>query len=157
MVLDPINQLLNRSWLHLKKISQVSITTDFIVKKKKFMKLFKYILMVLLVVVSFVFAQPSLADPNLTKTTDYTEVTQALDSFLQAKDAPDESEYTPEQIQQKKLNHTDFSYVVFDKVKAKIWEKRYLLSNKLLKFSFHKLVKMNSQRIATKALTIIYF
>lgn len=101
MVLDPINQVLNRSWLHLKKISQVSITADFLVKKEKFMKLFKYLLMVLLVVVSFVFAQPSLADPNLTKTTDYTEVTQALDSFLQAKDAPDESEYTPEQIQQK--------------------------------------------------------
>lgn len=62
---------------------------------------FKHLLIVLLALVSLVFAQPSLADPNLTKTTDYTEVTQALDSFLQARDTPDQSEYTPEEIQQK--------------------------------------------------------
>jgi len=62
---------------------------------------FKHLLIVLLVLVSLMFAQPTLADPNLTKTTDYTEVTQALDSLLQAKNDPEQSEYTPQEIQQK--------------------------------------------------------
>lgn len=65
------------------------------------MKLFKCIFVVLLVIVNLVFAQPTLADPNLTKTPEYTEVTQTINSLLKAKDIPDQSEYTAEQIQQK--------------------------------------------------------
>ena len=61
---------------------------------------FKHLLIVLLALVSFVFAQPTLADPNLTKTPDYLEVTQAIDSLVQAKATPDQSEYTPQEIQQ---------------------------------------------------------
>jgi hypothetical protein len=65
------------------------------------MKLFKIALTVLVLLVNLAIAQPSWADrPKLTKTPDYTEVTQLLGSFLKAKDAPDESGYTPEEIQQ---------------------------------------------------------
>lgn len=64
------------------------------------MKFIRAFLIVLIVVANLVFAQPSLADaPNFTKSPDYTEVTQALDSLLQAKDSPNQSDYTPEEIQ----------------------------------------------------------
>ncbi len=64
------------------------------------MKLFKIALVALVLLVNLVIAQPSWADPNLTKSPDYTEVTQAIDNLLKVKDTPDQSEYTPEQIQQ---------------------------------------------------------
>ncbi|MBD1900658.1 hypothetical protein NDI44_14975 [Trichocoleus sp. DQ-A3] len=66
------------------------------------MKLFKIALVALVFLVNLAIAQPSLADrPKLTLSPDYTEVTQSLDSLLKAKDAPDQSDYTPEEIQQK--------------------------------------------------------
>lgn len=64
------------------------------------MKLFKIALVALVLLVNLVIAQPSWADPNLTKSPDYTEVTQAIDKLLKVKDTPDQSEYTPEEIQQ---------------------------------------------------------
>jgi hypothetical protein len=65
------------------------------------MKLFKSLLVVLLILVNLVVARPSLADPNLTKTSDYTEVTQAITELMNASEAPDQSGYTAEEIQQK--------------------------------------------------------
>ncbi|MBW4576464.1 MAG: hypothetical protein KME08_14410 [Aphanothece sp. CMT-3BRIN-NPC111] len=66
------------------------------------MKLFKIVLVALVLLVDLVVAQPSWADrPPLTNSPDYTEVTQSLDSLLKAKDAPDGSGYTAEEIQQK--------------------------------------------------------
>ena len=66
------------------------------------MKLFKIALAALVLLVNLAIAQPSWADrPNLTKSPDYTEVTQLLGGLLQAKDAPEQADYTPEEIQQK--------------------------------------------------------
>jgi hypothetical protein len=60
------------------------------------MKLIKVALIVLALVMNLAIAQPSFADPNLTKTPAYTEVTQALDNLL---NAPDQSGLSPEKIQ----------------------------------------------------------
>lgn len=68
------------------------------------MKLLRYLFIVLFVLVNFVLAQSALADPNLTKSPDYAEVTQSLTDLLKAKNAPDneqQSGYTPEEIEQK--------------------------------------------------------
>lgn len=65
------------------------------------MKLIKVFLIALVVVANLAFAQPSLADrPKLTQSPDYTEVTQALDSLVQAQSS-NQSDYTPEEIQKK--------------------------------------------------------
>lgn len=63
------------------------------------MKLFKMALVALVLLVNLVIVQPSWANPNLTKTPDYTEVNQAIDNLLQAKDNPNQSEYAPEEIE----------------------------------------------------------
>ncbi|RCJ39149.1 hypothetical protein A6770_11940 [Nostoc minutum NIES-26] len=64
------------------------------------MKLFKSALVALILLLNLVVAQPSWADrPNLTATTDYTEVSQAIDNLLQIKNTPDQTEYTPEDIE----------------------------------------------------------
>ncbi|MBW4562850.1 MAG: hypothetical protein KME32_17210 [Mojavia pulchra JT2-VF2] len=66
------------------------------------MKLFKTLLLVFTLLVNFLIVQPSWADPpRLTQTPDYAEVKQALNELIQAKSAPAESGYTPEQIEQK--------------------------------------------------------
>jgi hypothetical protein len=66
------------------------------------MKLFKLALVAMVLLVNLVFAQPSWADRGkFMKSPDYAEVTQAIDTLLQAKDAPDESGMTSEEIQQK--------------------------------------------------------
>lgn len=66
------------------------------------MKIFKILLAALVLLVNLAIAQPSWADrPNLTNSPDYTEVTELLNSLTQAQNAPDESGYTPEEIQQK--------------------------------------------------------
>lgn len=101
---------------------------------------FKHILMVLLVIVSFVFAQPTLADPNLTKTPDYTEVTQSLDSLLQAKDAPDQSEYTPQEIQQK-IGELQFQKYILET--AEDWAQCRNETGKTLAVYAHKPKKSN--------------
>jgi hypothetical protein len=65
-------------------------------------KLFKLVLVLVVLLVNFAIAQPSWADrPKLTGTPEYTEVTEALDALFKAKDAPDDSGYSPEAIQQK--------------------------------------------------------
>lgn len=66
------------------------------------MKFLRTVLIVLVILANLVFAQPSLADrPKLTQSPDYTEVTESLDNLLKAKDAPDQSKYTPEEMQKK--------------------------------------------------------
>lgn len=96
---------------------------------------FKHLLMVLLVLVSLMFAQPTLADPNLTKTTDYTEVTQALDSLLQANDDPNQSEYTPQEIQQK-LGELQFQKYILET--AEDWAQCHNEIDKTLAIYAHK-------------------
>ncbi|QSJ18055.1 hypothetical protein JYQ62_04190 [Nostoc sp. UHCC 0702] len=65
------------------------------------MKLFKIGLVALVLMLNLVVAQPSWADrPNLITSPDYTEVAQAIDNLLQIKNTPDQTEYTPEQIEQ---------------------------------------------------------
>lgn len=66
------------------------------------MKLFKFALVAMVLLVNLLFAQPSWADRGkFMKSPDYAEVTQAIATLLQAKDAPDESGLTSEEIQQK--------------------------------------------------------
>ncbi|BAZ37075.1 hypothetical protein NIES4101_29960 [Calothrix sp. NIES-4101] len=66
------------------------------------MKFFKTTLLIFTLSINLLIAQPSWADPpRLTQTPDYAEVNQTLDELIQAKIAPEKSEYTPEQIEQK--------------------------------------------------------
>ncbi|MBD2409192.1 hypothetical protein FACHB389_33000 [Nostoc calcicola FACHB-389] len=65
------------------------------------MKLFKTALVALVLLVNLIIAQPSWADrPNLTTSPDYIEVTQGINNLLQLQKTPDQSKYTPEEIQQ---------------------------------------------------------
>ncbi|BAZ17921.1 hypothetical protein NIES4071_98020 [Calothrix sp. NIES-4071] len=62
----------------------------------------KTCLIVLLILINFIFAQPSWASKaKLTQTPEYTEVTESLNKLLQTKAAPQDSEYTPVEIEQK--------------------------------------------------------
>ncbi len=66
------------------------------------MKIFKIALVILAFVVSLAIAPPSWADQiKLTKSPDYTEITQALDQLLKAQQTPEKSGYTSEEIQEK--------------------------------------------------------
>ena len=68
-------------------------------------KLFKVILVVLVMLVNFAVAQPSLAEPKTPKyvnNPDYIEIGQSLDTLLKVKENPVEAEkYTPEELNQK--------------------------------------------------------
>ncbi len=58
------------------------------------------LLVVLVMLVNLVLMQPVWADPpKLTATTEYTEVTAAINHLLQAKASPDESKLPPEAIE----------------------------------------------------------
>jgi hypothetical protein len=64
-------------------------------------KLFKTALVALVLLVNLIIAQPSWADrPDLTTTPDYIEVNQVINNVLQLKNTPEQSQYTPEQIEQ---------------------------------------------------------
>ncbi len=67
------------------------------------MKFFKSFLITLVILASFLVAQPSFADkPKFLKNPDYIEVTKALESLQATKQAQSQTEnYNPEQIQQK--------------------------------------------------------
>ncbi|BAY18837.1 hypothetical protein NIES21_46910 [Anabaenopsis circularis NIES-21] len=66
------------------------------------MKLLRIALVSLVLLVNLVIAPPSWASkPNLTQSTDYTEVTQAIDNLVKLKETPADSQYTPEQIERK--------------------------------------------------------
>jgi hypothetical protein len=67
--------------------------------------IFKFVLVLLVIAVNLVFVPPSWAEtktPKYANNPDYIEVTQALNTLLTAKDAPDIAQtYTPEELQQK--------------------------------------------------------
>lgn len=67
------------------------------------MKFLKSLLIALVILASFLVAQPSFADkPKFLKNPDYIEVTKSLESLQAAKQAQSQTEnYNPEQIQQK--------------------------------------------------------
>ncbi len=65
------------------------------------MKLFKFALIALVLLVNLIITKPALANKDFTKGSDYAEVTQAIDQILQVKDAPDRAGYSPEQFQQR--------------------------------------------------------
>lgn len=77
------------------------------------MKFLKFVLVALMLLVNLAIALPSWADSDLTKGTDYAEVTQALDALLKVKDAPDRGGYTSEKYQQK-LNDLEFQKYVLE-------------------------------------------
>ncbi|MEH2055941.1 MAG: hypothetical protein V7K97_07210 [Nostoc sp.] len=67
------------------------------------MKIWKSLLILLIIIANLAFAQPSFADrPKFSKNPDYIEVTKALNELTQTKDAQTQAEgFTPEEIQQK--------------------------------------------------------
>ncbi|MBW4694921.1 MAG: hypothetical protein KME27_24490 [Lyngbya sp. HA4199-MV5] len=66
------------------------------------MQRLKVLLIVLMVLVHLAIAQPANADRGKFMTSpDYTTVTQAIDALLKAKDHPEESNLTTEELQQK--------------------------------------------------------
>ncbi|WP_375469710.1 hypothetical protein [uncultured Nostoc sp.] len=67
------------------------------------MKIWKYLLIVLMIFANLAFAQPSFADrPKFSKNPDYIEVTKALNELSQTKDTQTEVEgLTPKEIQKR--------------------------------------------------------
>ncbi|BAZ37074.1 hypothetical protein NIES4101_29950 [Calothrix sp. NIES-4101] len=84
------------------------------------MKLFNYILLVLIIILNFLFAKPSLADaPKITKSPDYIEVTKSLDilqnQLSAAKSGQTLSEsFTVEDIQ-KRIDELSFQQYALEK------------------------------------------
>lgn len=79
------------------------------------MKSFKYILMVVILFASLIFAQPSLADrPKYNKNPDYITLTQQLNNLKTAEKTQTQLEgYTPEQIDQK-INELELQKYAFE-------------------------------------------
>ncbi|BAY24755.1 hypothetical protein NIES2100_45520 [Calothrix sp. NIES-2100] len=79
------------------------------------MKTCKYILMLVLLLVNFAFAQPSFADrPKFTKNPDYVAITQEIKKLQAAKDKQAQLEgYTPEQIDQE-INELELQKYAFE-------------------------------------------
>ncbi|MEH1973348.1 MAG: hypothetical protein V7L02_09055 [Nostoc sp.] len=73
------------------------------INRNQNMKIWKSLLIVLMIVANFAFAQPSFADrPKFSKNPDYIEVTKALNELTQTKDAQTQVEgLTPEEIQKR--------------------------------------------------------
>ncbi len=66
------------------------------------MKTLKILLVFLVLLVNLVVAKPSLADrPQFTKSNEYQQVTQALNDILKIQSDPNQTDYKPEQLQQK--------------------------------------------------------
>lgn len=65
------------------------------------MKFLKFVFVALVLLVNLAIAQPAFADsPKFTKSADYKEVTQTIDTLLKARENPDQTDYTAEEIQQ---------------------------------------------------------
>ncbi|MEH2057559.1 MAG: hypothetical protein V7K97_15625 [Nostoc sp.] len=79
------------------------------------MKSFRYILMVVVLFTSLVFAQPSLADrPQYSKNPDYITLTQELNNLKTAEKTQTQLEgYTPEQID-RKINELELQQYAFE-------------------------------------------
>ena len=65
------------------------------------MQFLKIVLVVLVLMVNLLIAQPSWAGKDFTKGADYAEVTQALNQLITVKDTPEQAGYTPEQFQKR--------------------------------------------------------
>ncbi len=110
------------------------------------MKLFKIVLAVLVLLVNLVVAQPSWADaPKFTNSSDYTEVTQALDKLLKAKDAPAQSGYTSEEIQ--KIGELRLQKYILET--AEDWGQCHNETGKTLGVYAHKPKKSSSSQEST--------
>ncbi|GAB1544701.1 hypothetical protein NUACC21_73770 [Scytonema sp. NUACC21] len=79
------------------------------------MKAFKYILMVVLLLANFIFAQPSFADPpKVTKSSEYKELTKEIDKLRTVQESQTQLEnYTPEEIENK-LNELELLKYAFE-------------------------------------------
>lgn len=64
------------------------------------MKLFKFTLVALVLLLNLIINPPAWANKDFTKGTDYAEVTESINQLQQVKDTPDLAGYTPEQFQQ---------------------------------------------------------
>ena len=72
------------------------------INRSQNMKIWKSLLIVLMILVNLVFAQPSFADrPKFSKNPDYIEVTKALKELSETKDAQTVESLTPEEIQKR--------------------------------------------------------
>ncbi|HLO51109.1 MAG TPA: hypothetical protein VK211_22030 [Kamptonema sp.] len=69
--------------------------------EKEMIRFFKVMLVVLVLSINLVVAQPSWAGKDFTKGADYAEVTQALNELLPQASDPSVAGYTPEQYQQR--------------------------------------------------------
>src|SRR4028118_1961936 len=76
------------------------------------MKFLKLALVALVLLVNLIIAPPSWAGKDFTKGTDYTEVTQAINQLLQARNNPEQAGYTPENYQQKLSQLQQQKYVM---------------------------------------------
>ncbi|MBD2042543.1 hypothetical protein [Microcoleus sp. FACHB-672] len=76
------------------------------------MKFLKLALVALVLLANLIIAPPSWAGKDFTKGTDYTEVTQAINQLLQAKNNPEQAGYTPETYQQKLSQLQQQKYVM---------------------------------------------
>ncbi|MBD3887671.1 hypothetical protein IFO70_39810 [Phormidium tenue FACHB-886] len=63
------------------------------------MKFMKVVLVILIFLVNLTVASPAWAGQDHRKGTDYAEVNQSINQLLQAQNTPDQSGYTPEQLQ----------------------------------------------------------
>lgn len=107
------------------------------------MKLIRVFLIALVVVANLAFAQPSLADrPKLTQSSEYTEVTQALNDLLQAQ-STNQSDYTPEEIQ-KKIGVLQLEKYIMET--AKDWAQCSNETGKTLAIYAHKPKKSSSDQ-----------
>ncbi|MBD2449376.1 hypothetical protein H6G76_19860 [Nostoc sp. FACHB-152] len=84
------------------------------------MKLFNYLLLILIIVLNFMFAQPSLADPpKITKSPDYVEVKKSLDLLKEQLAAVESGKETSEPLTdedlQKKIEELSFQQYALEK------------------------------------------
>ncbi|QSJ20699.1 hypothetical protein JYQ62_08635 [Nostoc sp. UHCC 0702] len=73
------------------------------------MKLWKYLLILLMIFANLAFAQPSFADrPKINKNPDYIEITKAIKQLSQVKDAQTQLEGLTPEATQKKIDELEF-------------------------------------------------
>lgn len=76
------------------------------------MQFLKIVFVAFVLIVNLMIAQPSWAGKDFTKGADYAEVTQALNQLQQAKNAPDQAGYTPEQFQKRLTELQSQKYII---------------------------------------------
>src|SRR5919202_467380 len=80
-----------------------------LLKRRKIMKVFKSLLIALVILASFLVAQPSFADkPKFLKNPDYIEVTKALESLQATQQAQSQIENSNSEEIQQKIDELEF-------------------------------------------------